>query len=54
LRLLGIILICFEREILGERQSEMRREELICWLEENSRQLKTGTLVINGEKVSVS
>jgi (2Fe-2S) ferredoxin len=54
LRLLGIILICFEREILGERQSEMRREELICWLEENSRQLKTGTLVINGEKVRVS
>lgn len=31
----------------------MRREELIGWLEEVARQLRTGTLRIDGEKVSV-
>ena len=40
-------------DILDERESDTRREELIGWLEEVTRQLKTGTLMIGGEKVTV-
>lgn len=38
---------------MGEQESGMRREELVGWLEEVARQLRTGTLMIDGEKVSV-
>ena len=38
---------------MGEREGGARREELIGWLEEVTRQLETGTLMIDGEKVSV-
>jgi amphi-Trp domain-containing protein len=38
---------------LGERESYVRREELIGWLEEVARQLGTGALMIDGEKVTV-
>ena len=38
---------------MGEREGGTRREELIGWLEEVTRQLKTGTLMIDGEKISV-
>ena len=38
---------------MGERESGMRRGELIGWLEEVARQLDTGTLMIDGEKVAV-
>jgi amphi-Trp domain-containing protein len=31
----------------------MRREELVGWLEEVARQLKTGTLLIDGERVAI-
>ena len=51
--LLGTILSRFERETLGERESETRREELVGWLEELARQLESGTLMIGGENVGV-
>ena len=38
---------------MGEWESNMRREELVGWLEEVARQLGTGTLMIDGEKVAV-
>ena len=38
---------------MGEREGSMRREELIGWLEELARQLRTGTLMIEGEKVVI-
>ncbi len=38
---------------MGERESDMRREELVGWLEELVRQLETGTLMIDGEKIAV-
>ncbi len=38
---------------MGERESDMRREELVGWLEELARQLETGTLMIDGEKIAV-
>lgn len=42
-----------ERQALGERESPMKREDLIGWLEEVARQLGTGTLMVDGEKVAV-
>ena len=38
---------------MGERESVMSREELISWLEEATWQLKTGTLMVDGENVAV-
>lgn len=38
---------------MGEREGGMRREELASWLEEAARQVRTGTLMIDGEKVVV-
>lgn len=38
---------------MGEREGGMRREELASWLEEAARQVRTGTLMIDGEKVAV-
>jgi (2Fe-2S) ferredoxin len=42
-----------ERDILGERESSTRRDELISWLEEVARQLETGTLMVEGEKLAI-
>ena len=42
-----------ERKALGERESGTRREELVDWLGEVARQLETGTLLIDGQKVAV-
>lgn len=43
-----------ERRILSEHKKRaMKREELVGWLEEVTRQLKTGTLMIDGEKVAL-
>ena len=38
---------------MGERETGMRREEIASWLEEMAGQLRTGTLMVDGESVAV-
>lgn len=38
---------------MGERETGMRREEIAGWLEEMAGQLRTGTLMVDGESVVV-
>lgn len=53
MRILGIILNCLGRQAVGERESYVKREDLIGWLEEVARQLGTGMLMVDGEKIAV-
>lgn len=38
---------------MGERETGMRREEIASWLEEMAGQLRTGTLMVDGEGIAV-
>lgn len=38
---------------MGERRTGMSREEIAVWLEETASQLRTGTLMVDGESIAV-
>lgn len=38
---------------MGERETGMRREEIASWLEEMAGQLRTGTLMVEGESITL-
>ena len=38
---------------MGERKTGMSREEIAVWLEETASQLRTGTLMVDGESIAV-